>query len=128
MSRFEIFTRIPLFEGVSVDELFSLLAKISLDFESYKEGDTIGIKGEPAKGLLLLMDGAANIDGQTVQAPAMLDYTHVYGNMQSYDKDIVAEGACSTLCIDSTSLTELLLSSQDVLCNYMAMLSNEVNK
>lgn len=128
MSRFEVFTRIPLFKGVSIDDLFSILARISLDFESYRQGDCIAGKGDSVKGLLLLMNGTVSIDGQSIEAPAMLEYAHVYGNSQTYTKDIYAQSDCSTLCIDATSLTDLLLSSQDVLTNYLDLLSDEVNK
>ena len=64
MSRFELFLKYPLFKGMSMDGLFPLLTKVSLDFDNYSAGDLIFNKDIVCENLVFLLDGKVELENE----------------------------------------------------------------
>lgn len=130
MSRFELFTHFDLFQGLSVDDLFSLLTKVSLDFENFQAGETLFTEGEPTKGLVFLLNGKVQKiqQGKTSfsDGPAMLVFTHIFGTQTQIPATAKAIDACSLLVIEPKSMLYMLRSNEVVLKNYLDMISDTI--
>lgn len=130
MSGFELFLQLPLFEGVDKEELFSLIPKINLDFESFQSGEVVFNREMEPKGLVYLLKGTVRVsDGKKVQnltGPAMLSFSGVFGASGRYCMDVSALDGCSVLYIEKKSLMYLLQNNTVFLVNYLDLLSNAI--
>lgn len=131
MSTFELFLQLPLFKGVEKDDLFSLIPKINLDFESFQPGEVVFDRHLEAEGLVYLLKGSVNVKAkgreQLIKAPVLLSYTGLFGNNRQFLFDVTAKGECNTLNIDTKSLLYLLRNCPVFLSNYLALLSDTIN-
>lgn len=131
MSTFELFLQLPLFEGVDKDDLFSLIPKINLDFESYQPGNIVFNRQLEAKGLVYLLKGEVKVEAkgkeQIIKAPVLLSFTGLFGNSRQFMTDVTAIDSCSTLNIETKSLLFLLRNSPAFLSKYLDLLSNTID-
>ena len=128
MSRFELFTRFALFDGLTADDMLTLLARVNLDFVHYGAGDFLCREGEESKGLLLLMDGTVTVGDETAEAPAIIQYSHLYGADTRSPRTARADTACSVMRISPEALKALLQADARVLSNYLNLLSDDNRK
>lgn len=130
-SRFELFTKFSIFKGLSVDDLFSLLTKVSLDFENYGMGESILKKDSESRGLVFLLDGKVELqeglDSKIIEEQSLLVYTHIFGNHPKAPVQINAASDCSIMYIDPRSMLQMLRSNEIVLKNYLDLLSNKID-
>ena len=62
MSTFELFLQLPLFKGVEMDDLFSLIPKINLDFENRQPGEVVFNRQMEPQGLVYLLQGNVTVN------------------------------------------------------------------
>lgn len=131
MSTFELFLQLPLFEGVDRDDLFSLIPKINLDFESFQPGDIVFDRQMEANGLVYLLKGEVKVkakgEEQIIKAPVLLSFSGLFGNSRQFVMDVTAIDSCSILNIETKSLLFLLRNSPAFLSKYLDMLSNTID-
>jgi len=128
MSTFDIFTQLPLFKEIEKEALFSLVPKISLDFDQLKEGEVLFARHSPVNGLVYLLHGQAHIKDDSnekiLTGPVLLSWTGLFGQNRSHTSEAVSVTACSTLTVDRRSLVYLLRSEPAFLDAYLGMLSD----
>jgi len=131
MSTFELFLQLPLFEGVDRDELFTLIPKINLDFESFQPGDIVFDRQMEAKGLVYLLRGEVKVkakgEEQIMKAPVLLSFSGLFGDSRQFVTDVTAIDSCSILNIEAKSLLFLLRNSPAFLSKYLDLLSNTID-
>ncbi|MDD4922302.1 MAG: hypothetical protein PHS30_07475 [Bacteroidales bacterium] len=132
MSTFELFLQLPLFKGIEMDELFSMIPKINLDFENFQPGEIIFDRKMEPRGLVYLLKGQVSTDAgrgnQDIAGPALLSYSGLFGTDRQYIINVRAKNSCSTLNIDTKSLLFLLRHCPVFLSNYLNLLSDTINK
>jgi hypothetical protein len=130
MSTFELFLQLPLFKGIEMDDLFSLIPKINLDFERFQPGDIVIDRKMEAKGLVYLLKGEVKIcskgNEQIVNGPVLLSFSGLFGTDKQFLADVSATNVCNTLNIDTKSLLYLLRNCPVFLSNYLDLLSNTI--
>lgn len=130
MSTFDIFTQLPLFKEIEKDALFSLVPKISLDFEHFREGDFLFARQSPVNGLIFLLKGQANLKEDSgdciVTGPSLLSWTGVFGQSRNHSCDAVALNDCSILNVDRKSLIYLIQTEPTFLEAYLGLLSDSL--
>ncbi|MFA6588844.1 MAG: cyclic nucleotide-binding domain-containing protein [Bacteroidales bacterium] len=129
MSRFELFLKYPLFKGMSMDELFPLLTKVSLDFDNYTAGDLLFNKDSICENLVFLLDGRVELENEQkkkriAQGPELIVFTRLFGQKRQMPLSAKALDNCSIMRIDRKSLLFLMRNSQTVLCNYLDLISD----
>ena len=131
MSRFELFLKYPLFKGMSMDELFPLLTKVSLDFDNYSAGDLLFDKDTVCENLIFLLDGKVELENEQkkkriAEGPELIVFTRLFGQKRNMPLTVKAVDNCSIMQIDRKSLLFLMRNSQTVLCNYLDLISDMI--
>ncbi len=128
MSTFDIFTQLPLFKEIEKEALFSLVPKISLDFEHFKEKEVLFNCQTPVVGLVFLLQGRACIKVESSETlltgPALLSWAGIFGQDKTQASEATALTACSTLTVDRRSLVYLMRTEPAFLEAYLGMLSD----
>lgn len=129
MSKFELFLKYSLFKGMSMNELFPLLTKVSLDFDNYTAGDRIFDKDTECENLVFLLDGSVELENEQkkkriAQGPELIVFTHLFGQSHLMPYSAKALNNCSIMQIDRRSLLFLMRNNQTVLSNYLDMISD----
>jgi len=128
MSTFDIFTQLPLFKDIEKESLFSLVPKISLDFEHFQEKETIFSRHTPINGLAYLLQGQACLKGESkdviLTGPALLSWTGVFGQNRIHFVEATTLTNCTTLTVDKRSLVYLIRTEPAFLEAYLGMLSD----
>ena len=128
MSTFDIFTQLPLFKDIEKEALFSLVPKISLDFEHLEEGELLFTLHSPVNGLIFLLDGQACLQdnkGEVIlTGPTLLSWTGVFGQERTHSAQAKALTDCSTLKVDRRSLIFLFRTEPAFLEAYLDRLSD----
>ena len=131
MSTFELFLQLPLFKGIEMEDLFSLIPKINLDFESFQPDEVVFSPGMEAKGLVYLLKGEAKVlfkgHERIVEGPVLLSFTELFGAKNNFLIETTAREFCSTLNIDTKSLLYLLRNCPVFLSNYLSLLSDTID-
>ena len=131
MSTFELFLQLPLFKGVEMDDLFSLIPKINLDFENYQPGDVVFDRQMEPNGLVYLVKGEVSVKSkghcQVINGPVLLSYAGLFGTNRHFMTDATATKTCNTLNIDTKSLLFLLRNCPVFLSNYLDLLSETID-
>lgn len=128
MSTFDTFTQLPLFKEIEKERLFSLIPKISLDFDHFKEKEPIFSRQSPVNGLIYLLQGKAAIrqfsEERVLEGPALLSWRGVFGQENRHEEDAWSLSNCNTLTIDKRSLIYLIRTEPTFLEAYVGMLSD----
>jgi signal-transduction protein with cAMP-binding, CBS, and nucleotidyltransferase domain len=130
MSTFDIFTQLPLFKEIEKEALFSLVPKISLDFEHYQEKETLFTRHSPVNGLIFLLQGQIrllNDVGESVlSAPTLLSTTGIFGKYRIHSDEATALTNCSILNVDRRSLIYLIRTEPAFLEAFLGMMSDSL--
>lgn len=131
MSVFELFKKLPLFKGVESDELFTLISRISLDFDNVLEGDFLFKKTDSPQGIIFLLQGKVeisdSINSRVFSENSILSFTGLFGKDLTFSNDARAVEDSNILTIDRKSLLYLFKINDTILCNYLGMLSELAN-
>ena len=57
LTMFEKILQLPLFQGLTTNEISEVLSHIRLDFVNYQAGDEFVIQGDVCKGLIYIING-----------------------------------------------------------------------
>jgi len=128
MSTFDIFTQLPLFKEIEKEALFSLVPKISLDFEHFQEKETLFKRHTSVNGLVYLLQGQACLKDESgevvLTGPALLSWTGVFGQENIHTSEATTLTTCSILTVDRRSLVYLIRTEPAFLDAYLGMLSD----
>lgn len=131
-------SRIPLFTGMSMDELQRVVGKTKIDFLKFGTGDTIVRQGGKCGRLMVLIDGTITCnrtadDGsydvtETLQAPVALQTGGMFGLFQQCTHTITALTPASVMSVDKKELLQWLSFSVIFRLNLVNSLSTSLQK
>lgn len=129
---------LPLFIGMSHEELEGIMTQLRIDFKKYDAGKIIVKRGDPCGKLIIVNSGdilcqAKADDGtysmeETLTAPVMLQTNGIFGRFQTYTHTIKAVNPVSTLTFEKGEIQKLLASSLIFRLNLAGMLSTKLQK
>lgn len=73
----EMMLRLPLFQGMSSDELFEVIERMVFTFRKYEDGKLIYKQGEPCKELAFLMKGTLLVETEAYNARLSFTETQI---------------------------------------------------
>lgn len=130
--------RLPLFTGMSLDELQRIMSKTKIDFGKYEEGSAIVRKGEKCSRLLIVVDGtvesfAESDDGsfslsELLHAPVILQQNAIFGRFQEFTRTVKAVSKVSTITLDKTEIQSLISKSMVFRLNLLGTFSTVLQK
>lgn len=123
---------LPLFQGMSLNDLNNVTARTKLGFKTVSGGKTIVKAGEQCRCLYMLMSGKAIATStaddnsytlrETVAAPALLQPEHLFGLSQRHTKTFEATTPCHLIYINKDEVLQLLDSYEIFKLNMMNIL------
>ncbi len=129
---------LPLFIGMSREELEGIMTQLRIDFKKYDAGKVIVRRGDPCGKLVIVNQGdilcqARSDDGafsmeETLNAPVMLQTDGLFGRFQTFTHTIKAITPVSTLTFEKEELQRLLASSLIFRLNLAGILSTKLQK
>lgn len=137
-SMFDILMKLPLFSGISLQQISDFVAKTPLKFSSFSPGQSIMKKGERCDSVVALVSGEVRIEKQiylssinikmNMSAPGMLNIHNLFGLTTEYDADYIADSQCGIMEFDKSLFLNLLSQNHICLLNILNMLSSKTHK
>ncbi|MBN2805753.1 MAG: Crp/Fnr family transcriptional regulator, partial [Prolixibacteraceae bacterium] len=125
---------IPIFHGLSDELIGQLLEQIVYQRAQYPPASLVISQGEPCNRLLILMEGMVkgemtgpggkSLKIEDMEAPAVLAPAFLFGQHQHFPVNIVTLSDCKFLIIRSAELLRLFKLNQQVLQNFLSMISS----
>lgn len=135
---YEKLLRLPLFTGMSLDELQSIMGKTKIDFSRAEAGSVITRQGARCGVLLIMTHGEAAAtttayDGsysltETVTAPAIIQQEGIFGRFQEFTRTLTATTQVSTMTIGKPEVQKLAEHSLIFRLNLLGSLSTTIQK
>lgn len=131
---FERLLHLPLFQGLSIQELSDVMAHVRLDFVNYHQGDEIVVQGEPCKGLLYIIHGEISAEykdpkkrfilQEQLPKVGLLEPYNMFGMYQLYSRTYSFDTDGSTLYVDRRTMLQRLMQHDIVKINLLNIISN----
>ncbi len=123
---------LPYFQGMSKDEITSILDKVKLVFTRHTDGERIAAQGSPCNTFTLLVRGTLTLkcvspDGrytltEEIKTPFAFEPYSLFGMEPTYKSSYYANGECDTLTIEKSYLFNELSRYNIFLMNMMNLL------
>lgn len=111
---YESLLRLPYFQGMSKDEITSILDKVAFDFHKLSDGETICERGERCDKFIIITNGEATsrVDApddtysltEEICAPYAIEPYSLFGQDTTFKRKYTAKGNCTILVIDKQYL------------------------
>lgn len=136
--KWDALASLPLFMGMSQEELGAIMAQSRIDFKKYEAGKTIVKRGDPCGKLIIVNsgdilcqtrsdDGAYGME-EVLSAPVMMQINGIFGRFQVYTHTVKALTPVSTLTFEKEEIQKLLASSLIFRLNLATILSTKLQK
>lgn len=130
---FERLVSLPLFIGMTHDEMNDIIAHTKLDFQKYSSGQQIIYADQPCNEIKILMTGSLKLYAEpidhsyrmeeTISTPTLLEPERLFGLMPRYANDYRSEMKCSILSITKQDVFKLLSQYEIIHFNFMNIVS-----
>lgn len=136
---FETLLQLPLFQGMTEEDLTLILGKMKLHFSKYKSGECIHKVGEPCQCFTFILKGeiastTTSVNGalysmtEFFTAPYLIEPQSLFGMNTTYAATHVAHGEVHTVSIDKLFVFNELFRYEIFRLNYTNLLSNRVQQ
>lgn len=129
---------LPYFQGMSKDEITSILDKVKLVFTRHADGERIAAQGAPCNSLTLLVRGTltskcVSPDGrytltEELTTPFAFEPYSLFGLSPTYRNSYYAKGECDILTIDKSYLFNEFSRYDIFMMNIMNILCQRVQQ
>lgn len=133
MHFYEQLNELPLFQGMSRDDFMFVIGAVKFDFYTVQPGKFIFQEGDVCDSAVFLLDGEMSARSESddksysviefLSAPRVIQIERLFGLIQHYDRDFVAETKCSFVKISKTEMMRIIdeffifkLNMLNVLC------------
>lgn len=125
----------PLFFGMDNNEIEKLLKSVNHQVRKFHKGDLIAQSGEEILAQLIVIEGSVkgemmDFAGKTIkiediESPRPLAPAFLFGRMNRYPVNIVANENVRILFIPKVSFVQMMQASEKVLDNFLGIISNK---
>lgn len=125
---------LPLFQGLSKNDLTTIIEKVKLHFRAYQQGEVIVKQGESCRQLCFLLDGEVMAKTQdkehgfslseVLRHPYIIEPQSLFGMQTSYTATYCAHTSVHVLTIDKSFIFSELNNHEIFRLNYLNILSN----
>ena len=129
---------VPLFQGMSKNEMKQLVGQTKFHFQRYAKGKTIRQESDVCDKLMFLLDGEMDVitfaDDRTYSveehfsAPYMLQLEHFFGFTQRHTRTFVARTPCHFVSIGKNDILQLTDDFIILRLNLLNILANTAQK
>ena len=130
---FEQLMQLPLFQGVSPQQLSALVEKMPFHFLKFGDGESIIAEGDNCTHVRFVVSGKVRVTmrfsnlqltvAQTLEAPNVLGPDYLFGLDTTYPFDVVAEGECGIMQLRKADYVSMVQTDKVFLFNILNYLS-----
>ena len=134
LTMFERLLQLPLFQGLSIQELSDVMAHVRLNFVNYHAGDEIVVQGEPCKSLIYIINGDVCSEYRDAEhclvvkemlpKIGVIEPYNMFGMFQRYSRTYSFSTDGITLAIDKPVVLQRLMASTIVKINLLNIVCN----
>ena len=131
---YESLLRLPYFQGMSKDEITSILDKVAFDFQNLSDGETICSTGECCDKFIIVTNGDAQStiaapDGsysltEEISSPYAIEPYSLFGKETTFKRRYTAKGNCTILVIDKQYLFSEFTKYKIFTINFLNLISH----
>ena len=131
-TRYHMLLRLPLFQGMSKEDLFEVLEQTTFHFRKAEDGELVFLQGELCNDLTFLMNGTLIVETQASQANfsfaeelsayMVIEPQSLFGKHPRYKATYRAQGEVSLLCVDKREVYRLIEAYEIFRINLLNML------
>ena len=121
--------RIPLFSGVSGEELEKLFSELKITETHFRKGEILALQDEPVNRLIILLKGSVKgemtdpsgkvMKVEDIAAPGPLAILFLFGSRNRFPVQAIAREDVTALVISKQSVLRMLSLNETVLQNYL---------
>jgi len=125
---------LPIFQGISRDQLTAILEKVHFHFAKYKGGEEIVAVGRDFSEAMFLLSGEVRVEtahlngrihvSQYFHAPHTLSFYHLFGADIRHQEGIYATGDVGIMSMSKSDFLLALRSNEILLINVLNILSS----
>lgn len=125
---------LPLFQGLSREDLTTILGKVKFHFQKYPTGSKLIGQGDKCDALFFILDGKVASERrneemryavyETSESPQLVEPYSLFGMYPTYTASYYAMGSTSALSIRKSDILSVLSKYNIFLINYLNLLSN----
>ena len=134
---FDTLLQLPLFQGISTENLTLILEKTRLHFVKKAAGEVIAKSGHPCDTLIYILRGQVEktTRGQAhtsyrvseiLNAPYLVEPASLYGKSTHFRSTYTASSDVDIMSISKQALNEVLLKNDIIVFNYLNLLCRRV--
>ncbi len=133
-SMYDQVLQLPIFQGISRDQLTAILEKVHFHFTKYKGGDEIVAAGRDFSEVLFLLSGEIRVEtshlntrirvSQHFHAPHTLSFYHLFGADIHHQESIYATGDVGIMSMSKADFLLALRGNEILLINVLNILSS----
>jgi len=137
-SLYEKLLNLPLFLGMSRNELLEIAGHTKFDFQKAETGLTIVKEGEPCHRLFFLLTGELNVITEAddhgykvvedIKAPEVFQLEHIFGFDQHFTHTYVTKEKCSLMSISKKEMLRLSDKNEIFRINLLNIISTQTQK
>lgn len=134
LTMFEKILQLPLFQGLTTNEISEVLSHIRLDFVNYQAGDEFVIQGDACKGLIYIIHGEIASEYRDSQGrftfseklpqTGVIEPYNMFGMFQKYSRSYIFTTDGCTLTIEKPMVLKYLMSNNIIKINLLNIVCN----
>ena len=131
---YEILTGSPLFKGLTMTDIKSVLSEVPHKVRKFNSGSLIAQSGEQVNSLMLVISGLIKaemvdytgriIKIEDIAAPGAIAPAFMFGNKNRFPVNVIAVPDTELLIIEKSDFLKLLRNNDIILINFLDMISN----
>lgn len=135
---YENLLSLPYFQGMSKDDITSILDKVTFDFVKYNDGETICHRNDRCDKFLILVQGKVNVIAEApdnsyrlteeIVAPYAIEPYSMFGYDTDYKREYKAYGNCTILVWEKKFLFSELVKQDIFTINFLNLISRKAQK
>lgn len=134
LTMFQRLQELPLLQGLNMDDMSDIVAKVRLDFQQLQEEDTIAMQMSNCRQLIFVLKGTIRveyIDSQNrfrfteyIEAPTVIEPQNMFGMTQKYQRTYICQTDCQTLTIERSQYLGVMMNYPIVKINSLNLICN----
>ena len=131
---YSILLNAPVFRGLTLEEIKSAISKTPYQLRKYQPGTIVAQSGDPVNSFMMVTSGMVKgemidysgrvIKIEDVPAPGAIAAAFIFGNRNRFPVNVVTVTETEILLIDRSIFIKFLKYSDDILANFLDMISN----
>lgn len=131
---FSLLTGCPLFNGLTPEDIASILSRFPFRIKKFNSGSLIAQSGDPVNVLMIVIRGAVkgemvDFSGKLIKiediiAPGALAPAFIFGSKNRFPVNILAVSDAEIMVVEKSEFLKLLMINDKVLLNFLDMISN----